>query len=180
MFKQTRTLVYMSFLTALSIVLSRMLSFRFSIGGIEGIRIGLGGLPIIYAGMVFGPMYGGIVGAVADIVGFLLNPMGSYAPHFTLTAFLTGYIPGAVMHYLFTNRNRYWMRVVAILLGQGITDILLVPLFLNHLFKIPLTATAITKTVAVLIETPFYAYFIGVIQEFTQARLPVAAGKQNK
>ena len=84
---KTRTLVYMAFLVALNIVLSRLLSMRISIGGVEGIRIGLGGLPIILAGIGLGPWQGGIVGAVADIIGYMINPMGAYAPHFTLSAF---------------------------------------------------------------------------------------------
>ena len=54
MFKQTRTLVYLAVLAALSIVFGRILSVRVSLGGIEGIRIGLGGLLIILAGFAFG------------------------------------------------------------------------------------------------------------------------------
>jgi len=37
----------MSFLIALSIILTRFASLRIAIGGVEGIRIGLGKLPII-------------------------------------------------------------------------------------------------------------------------------------
>src|SRR5690554_2576115 len=107
MFKQTRTLVYLAFLIALNIVLSRILSMRISIGGVEGIRIGLGGLPIILAGIGLGPWHGGTVGAAADIIGYMINPMGGYAPHFTLSAFLTGFIPGAVTRYVFKNQNRF-------------------------------------------------------------------------
>ena len=58
-FKQTRTLVYLAVLAALSIVFGRILSVRV-VSGIEGIRIGLGGLPIILAGFAFGPWYGGL------------------------------------------------------------------------------------------------------------------------
>lgn len=166
MFKQTRTLVYLAFLIALNIVLSRILSMRISIGGVEGIRIGLGGLPIILAGIGLGPWHGGIVGAAADIIGYMINPMGGYAPHFTLSAFLTGFIPGAVTRYVFKNQNRFWQLLLAIVLGETVTSLILVPYFLNHLFGVPFTATLIPKIFSVVIQAPFYAYLISVILDF--------------
>lgn len=51
----TQKLVYMAFFSSLSIILTRFASFRFFIGSIEGIRIGFGGLPIIFSGILFGP-----------------------------------------------------------------------------------------------------------------------------
>ncbi|MFP4017550.1 MAG: folate family ECF transporter S component, partial [Halanaerobiales bacterium] len=97
----TRRMVYLSFLIALSIILTRVFSLRIAIGGVEGIRIGFGALPIILASVLFGPLAGGIVGAVSDVLGFFINPMGAYMPHFTLTAFLTGFIPGFIVYYIF-------------------------------------------------------------------------------
>jgi ECF transporter S component (folate family) len=156
----------MAFLVALNIVLSRLLSMRISIGGVEGIRIGLGGLPIILAGIGLGPWQGGIVGAVADIIGYMINPMGAYAPHFTLSAFLTGFIPGAVTRYIFNNQNRLWHLVVAVLMGELVTNVLLVPYFLNSLFGLPIKATIIPQIASVLIQTPFYAYLISLMLQF--------------
>ncbi len=164
--KRTRILVYMSFLIALSIVLMRVMSFRFSIGGIEGIRIGLGSLPIVFAGIAFGPVHGGIVGATTDIVGYLLSPMGGYVPHITLSYFLTGFIPGVITHYLFRNVNKYWMILTAVILGQIITSVILIPYFLFYLFELPIVTTRVPKIFQVLIETPFYAYFIKVLLDF--------------
>lgn len=78
----TRKLVFLSLLTALGIVLTRFLSLRLPSFGVEGIRIGIGSLQMIFAGMVFGPIAGGLVGAVTDVVGFWISPMGAYMPHF--------------------------------------------------------------------------------------------------
>ncbi len=163
--KRTRSLIYMSFLTALSIVLMRVMSFRFSIGGIEGIRIGLGSLPIVFAGIAFGPVHGGIVGAVTDIIGYLISPMGGYVPHITLSYFLTGFIPGAITHYIFKSANKYWMILIAVILGQIVTSIILIPYFLFSLFGLPIVTTRVPKIFQVIIEAPVYAYLIKVLLE---------------
>ncbi|MFH0926580.1 MAG: folate family ECF transporter S component, partial [bacterium] len=75
----------MGLLIAMSIILTRIASLRIAIGGVEGIRIGFGGLPIILGGVLFGPLSGGLIGAISDVVGYFINPMGAYMPHFTLT-----------------------------------------------------------------------------------------------
>ncbi|HHX02138.1 MAG TPA: folate family ECF transporter S component [Firmicutes bacterium] len=171
MLRQTRTLVYLAILVALSIVLSRVFSVRISLAGIEGIRIGLGGLPIILAGLALGPWHGGVVGALADVVGYMINPMGGFAPHFTLSAYLTGFIPGAVIWYVFQNKNRYWKLVLAILLGELVTNVILVPYFLYSLYGLPIKPMLIPRLCSVLIQAPFYAYCIKVILDFNLLRL---------
>lgn len=177
MVKQTRTLVYLALLAALSIVLGRILSVRVSLGGIEGIRIGLGGLPIILAGLAFGPWYGGVVGAISDVVGFMINPMGPYAPHFTLSAYLTGFIPGAVITYGFKGQKRYWQLVLAIFLGELVTNVFLVPYFLHILYGLRFQQLLIPQLCSVLIQTPFYAYSSKAFLSFKPLRLTDISGQ---
>ncbi|MEI6157806.1 MAG: folate family ECF transporter S component, partial [Atribacterota bacterium] len=90
---ETRSVVLQGLLIALGVILTRFASIRVSIGGIEGIRIGVGTLPIMMAGILMGPLSGSLVGCLVDIIGYALNPMGPYMPHFTLTAALYGFIP---------------------------------------------------------------------------------------
>ncbi|HQD42138.1 MAG TPA: folate family ECF transporter S component, partial [Bacillota bacterium] len=80
----TKQLVFMALLISVSVILSRIASLRIAFAGVEGIRIGFGDLPVILAGMTFGPLSGGIVGALSDLTGYFINPMGAYMPHFTL------------------------------------------------------------------------------------------------
>jgi ECF transporter S component (folate family) len=176
-FKQTRTLVYLAVLAALSIVFGRILSVRVSLGGIEGIRIGLGGLPIILAGFAFGPWYGGVVGALSDIVGYMINPMGAYAPHFTLSAYLTGFIPGAVIWYGCKGQRKYWQLVLAVLVGELATNVGLVPYFLYTLFEIPYKPMLIPRLCSVLIQAPLYAYCAKVILNFKPLKLTDMSGQ---
>jgi len=71
----TKKIAYLSFLTALTIILTRILSIRIPIAGVEGVRIGFGSLPIIFAGIAFGPIAGGIVGALGDLLGYFINTL---------------------------------------------------------------------------------------------------------
>jgi len=127
----------MGLLIALSIILTRVASLRIAIGGIEGIRIGFGGLPIILGGVLFGPLSGGLVGAISDLVGYFINPMGAYMPHFTLTSALTGIIPALVLKLSQKNEPNVLELGTAIAAGQIITSLVLVPYFLHTLFGFP-------------------------------------------
>lgn len=163
---KTRKVVYLAFLIALSIILTRLLSLRIAIGGVEGIRIGFGGLPIIFAGVIFGPLAGGIVGALSDILGFMINPMGAYMPHFTLTSFLTGFIPGLLTMYLFKSNLNFWTLVISISIGQVITSVIMVPIFLQSLFGVPLKVTLWPRVIGQLIHIPLYAYLIRTLVKY--------------
>ena len=55
----------------------------------------------IMAGLLLGPVWGMLVGALADGVGFLVAPMGAYIPGLTLTSALIGLIPGLIRKYVF-------------------------------------------------------------------------------
>ena len=159
----TRKLVFLSLLTALGIVLTRFLSLRLPLFGVEGIRIGIGSLPMIFAGIVFGPVAGGLVGAVTDVVGFWISPMGAYMPHFTLTAFLTGFIPGFVMIYIFKNVRNFKTLLISIAIGQIITSIILVPYFIHILFGVPFKPLLIPRLIGQPINIIVYSYLVKIL-----------------
>ncbi len=88
-----KTLVLMALFAAISIILTRFASVML-FGGT--VRLGFGNIPIIYAGLLLGPVAGGIVGFVSDIIGVMIFPMGSFNPGVTLSAVLYGMVPGVV------------------------------------------------------------------------------------
>ena len=70
-----RTLTAMALLIAMSIVFSRVLSISTGF-----VRFNLGSLPVLLAGILFGPWAGFVVGMVADIIGgvlagYAINPL---------------------------------------------------------------------------------------------------------
>lgn len=91
----TKTLAYCALLAALSVVLARMIipmpdeSTRFSIEAV----------PIYIAGMLFGPLAGGLVGFAADFVGCMFSGYG-FNPLFCLPPILYGVCGGLFRYFL--------------------------------------------------------------------------------
>lgn len=160
-----KKMTYYSILIALNVVLTRFGSIRVGGGGVEIVRIGFGGFPIIFAGIILGPTAGAIVGGVGDIVGFLISPIGPYMPHFTIAAILTGVIPGLIVKIFRRPKFSFWKLVVAIGIGQIITSILLVPIFLERLFSTPLLVTIPGRIQSQIIQIPLYAFLTKTIEK---------------
>ncbi len=161
----TKNIAYFGLLIALNVVLTRVGSIRIGGGGTEIIRIGFGGYPIIFAGIVFGPLAGGIVGAVGDIVGMLISPMGPYMPQFTLAAALTGIIPGVIM-LMFKDpkaKTSFLKLLLAIAIGQITTSVFMTPYFMERLFSIPMVTTVPGRAITQAIQIPLYAYITRVL-----------------
>ncbi len=159
----TREIVYMSLFISLNVVLTRIASIRFSIGGVESLRVGLGPFPVIIAGIILGPAAGGIVGALGDIIGFTINPMGPYVPYITLTAALTGIIPAFVLGMFKKPFPGYFQLLIAIFTGQFISGIILNPLFLQIAFNIPIWVTLPGKILSQAIQIPIYAILAEIV-----------------
>lgn len=168
---KTKRIAYLAFLTALTIILTRILSIRIPVAGVEGVRIGFGALPIIFAGVAFGPVAGGIVGALGDIMGYFINPMGAYMPHFTLTSFLTGFIPGVIVFYVLRRCRTLPVIFIAISIGQVVTSLIMVPYFINLLFGVPYTVLMPPRLISQLINIPIYAYFIKVLLNYNAVKI---------
>lgn len=118
----TSVLVKASILAAISVVLTRALSIMVPLGGLPALRVGFGSIPLIMAGMMFGPVVGGVVGVVADLVGVMMNPMGgSFFPGFTLSSALYGVISG-LMFQTFkiqnSKKNFNWINTL-VMVGFG-------------------------------------------------------------
>jgi len=154
----------MGLLIGLSIILTRLASLRIAIGGVEGIRIGFGKLPIILGGIIFGPLAGGIIGAFSDILGYFINPIGAYMPHFTLTSALTGIIPVVVLHLISRkDEANIWELGIAITVGQVITSIILIPYFLHSLFGLPFKVIMPGFILGGAINIPLYTFIISLL-----------------
>jgi len=152
----------MGLLIALSIILTRIASLRIAIGGVEGIRIGFGGLPIILGGIIFGPLAGGIIGGFSDLLGYFINPIGVYMPHFTLTSALTGIIPALVLKLSQKNETNVLELGIAIAVGQIVTSLVLVPYFLHILFGLPWKVLILPRIISEPIQIFIYTYTINI------------------
>ncbi|PKM89440.1 MAG: folate family ECF transporter S component [Firmicutes bacterium HGW-Firmicutes-12] len=143
---KNRVLVEGAFLIALSIILTRFFSIKITVYGVEGVRIGLGVMPIIIAGFRLGLYQGAKVGALADIVGYLLSPGGAYMPHFTLTSALNGVLPSLLIGK--KEKISEVRLVLSVVISYFVISMILVPYFLFKLFGIPFEAIFLARLVS--------------------------------
>lgn len=99
LFGNLHVLVIAALLAALSIVLGKYLAINLG----DSVRVSFENLPVIMAGLFFGPVIGAAVGAIADIVGcfmvgYALNPV------ITAGAALIGAVSGGIGAYAFRGR----------------------------------------------------------------------------
>ena len=96
----TKTLTYCAILSAMSVVLARLMGLMPDAAS----RFSIEAIPIFLAGMLFGPVPGALVGFVADFVGCLFSPFG-YNPIFALPPILYGLFAGLFRPMLRKNPN---------------------------------------------------------------------------
>ena len=131
---KVKTLVNISMLIALEVVLSRFCSIATPI-----VKIGLGFVPIAVCAILYGPILAGLAGALSDIVGATLFPIGAYFPGFTISAALTGIVFGIFLY----KRQGNWAQ----LSGAVIINCLGISLMLN------------TFWLTIITGSPFVALF---------------------
>lgn len=79
-------------LIALSIVLRRVFVFpMMGTGSLYVIHLGM--LPIIFSSLIFGPLFGALIGASSDMLGSLMLPSGITMPWPIISAALFGFLP---------------------------------------------------------------------------------------
>ncbi|OPL09408.1 MAG: hypothetical protein AVO33_00340 [delta proteobacterium ML8_F1] len=96
---KTGELTRMGLLIALAVVLSRFNANNPATG--SSTRFGYSFI-VFLSGLWFGPLKGGIVGIVSNLLSFFLfdASTGPFHPGFTLNAFLAGFLPGLYFHGL--------------------------------------------------------------------------------
>ena len=127
----TSSIVIAGLMAAISIILTRF--FSIMVLG-DTLRLSFGDMPIELAGILLGPIVGALTGIVADLAGFMMRSTGGFFPGFTLSAALTGLIPGLIF---WGNKDRYplWKVIVAIVAVNLIVCLGLNTLWLTIMYK---------------------------------------------
>lgn len=98
----TKSLVLAAIFVAMNIILTRVGAIML-FGG--SVRFSFGNIPIIMSGIILGPVVGAMAGGVGDLLGVFINSHGGgFHPGFTLSAVLTGLLPGLVVKFNSTNK----------------------------------------------------------------------------
>lgn len=111
-----KKLVILSLLTAISIILERLLGYNDKL-----ISVSFSYLPVALAGMLFGPIPGAIVCAGADFLGALLFPVGPLDLRFTLIAAVKGGLYGLLLHQAKPSRTHAIIAQVLVTLIAHLT-----------------------------------------------------------
>ena len=140
-----KKLTMCAMLIAIGVVLSFL---RIPISQIT--EITLTGLPIAAAGFMFGPLSAAAVGALIDVAGFLVRPMGPYFPGFTISNALIGVIYGAFLWQLKWGSDKMREQHPLLASDRG----LLARIALSHLIK--------TLFVSLLLNCVWLSFFYGM------------------
>lgn len=147
----TKKVVYLGLFVALEVVLSRFVSIQTPL-----VRIGFSFIPVAISSMMFGPLFGGITAAIADIMGIMIFPAGgAYFPGFTLSAFLSGTVYGLLLY----NKPKNFLRIgiavtiVSIFINLGLGSVWLW-MVTGKSFMVILPPRVIKNLVMIPIEIP--------------------------
>jgi len=91
--KKTRTLVITALLIALGIILG-----QWSVQITETMKIGISFIATQMTALLFGPVVGGIMGGVADVLKFIIKPTGPFLIGYTISAILGPMIYGIMLY----------------------------------------------------------------------------------
>lgn len=152
-------------LLALKVVLG-----LFTVNVTSLLKIGFSFLPIAVAGLLFGPVAGGIVGAAGDVISYFISPTGPYFPGFTLNAFLSGFLYGA---FFFKKQVGFWRVFSAKASVTVLVSLLLNPFWLSVLYGKGFIAVFSTRIVTNLIMLPIEtAMLFAVLKVLEKAHVP--------
>ncbi len=141
-------------LVAIEIILSRFLSIH-----TWNLKIGFSFVPIVLTAMIFGGVYAGLVGAIGDIIGAILFPVGPYFPGFTITAFLNG----VIFAFFLKKKPTFVNIVISVLLVQIVGSLGLNTLWISILYGSPfwpLFATRIYQTIVMSVVQIVVTYVL--------------------
>ena len=156
--------INISVLIATEVVLSRFLSLSTPLT-----KIGFGFVPIAICAILYGPIFAGIAGAVSDIVGAILFPIGPYFPGFTLSAALTGIVFGV---FLFNHKiNFIWLLCVVLINCLGIS-LLISTLWLTIITGTPWMLLLPIRIISSLIMIPVQFGSLFLLQKVI--RIPIS------
>ena len=127
-----RDLCTISLLIALTVLLGIYATFRVG----SAIKIAFKFIPVFVTASLFGPFWGGLAGALADIISYVISPVGgAFIPQITLIEFFTGFAYGLFFYKLNSwGGYKTMMKIVScvvfqiVILNLGLTTYMLMPI----------------------------------------------------
>lgn len=160
---ELRTMIVLALLTAIGAVFKAFVSVDLFFGGMKISDLSLIALPVMLAGIYFGPLAGGIVGFVSEMTSFFMMPVGGYNPAFSVVMALTGVIAG--LFYLKPQKASLLRTLLMVTLSELVCSAVLTTLLIHVFYSVPLAVLLPGRGIGVLIKIPVLTALVMVIAE---------------
>ena len=162
----------LALLIAISVLLSVYGTLRIG----AGIKISFKFIAIFVTAVIFGPIWGGAVGAISDVVAFIVNPVGGmFLPQVTMVEFLYGFTYGLFFHNMnswqgFKTMVKIMLCVILqiVVLNLGLTSYFLIPV-MNMEYTNLVTMRSVSALVNMAIQLLCLGFISKYISSFKKA-----------
>ena len=168
--KNLNLTVVMAMLTAISIICGKYLAIR---GG-DVMRFSLENMPIIFAGMAFGPVAGAVVGAVADLLGCVLVAY-TINPIVTLGAISIGVVSGILPMILKkTKASSHLTTALTVLASHIVGSVIIKTIGLSAYYAMPFHVLVLWRLINYLIVGALDAVIVHVLLSNKEIMLQIS------
>ena len=144
-----KRLTLLAMFIALQIVLSKFLMLQLA----PSVRLSIDSVPILLAGLWFGPVAGGLVGALADFLGTILFPTaGAYFPPLTIAFFMIGLTAGLLSRWI-NCKNQLLRVAIIVVVSEFVGSYLSKSFALSLLIGVPFSGLLAARALPVGIVT---------------------------
>ena len=176
-FRLTKVITTAAMMTAISVLIGIFCKNYMNFGVPPGLfRVTFENLPIIMSGILYGPIIGGVVGVLTDLISYLLSSQ-AYPPNLivTLGAAVSGIVAGLVAKFIIKKKGRAQI-IVAGSLSHLVASMIIKSIGLYQyygalvLFRIPLylcIAPIEILIICALLKRKSFARIVGYVEENT-------------
>ncbi|MBQ2451469.1 MAG: folate family ECF transporter S component [Lachnospiraceae bacterium] len=157
--KNVKTLTLSGMFIALSVVCGFL-----NLPITQFIEIRFGSLMLAVSGMLLGPAISAVIGALSDIIAFMVKPTGPFFPGFTISAAVSGIIFGFMLH---KKELTIWRIFLAECIHTFVVGFILNSLWLSILYNNAFIAVVSSRAVKELIMLPINTILLTMIIKST-------------
>ncbi len=157
---------------ALLIAISVLLAIYGTIRIGAGIKISFKFISVFVTAALFGPVWGGAVGALSDIIAFIVNPVGGmFLPQITMVEFLYGFTYGLFFFNMGSWQGfKTMLKVVLCVIFQiGLLNLGLTTYFLMPLMKMDFSSLLVMRSVSAVISMAIQLIVLTFMSKYISA-----------
>lgn len=175
-------MVICGMMIAVSAVLSAYFKIPVTLFGSYSLKISFDLVPVYIVSTVFGPLYGAIVAALADIIQALLAPVGgAYNPLFTITALSIGMIQG--LFFIRGPKITFPRLIISVAAAQITGSVILNTIFLCVSYGLPFSliwARLVTQAVMIPLVSVLTFMVLKLLSRGTHFLIPGCIGAKEE